>query len=117
MEDTQVEVKDARRFTDDGERKHPQQKYEIVPRNKWVLIRQVLQGERVSEGGVIITGSQKSQRGIIEAVPDGLGLNVGDLVVYTAFPTLLQDIEDLTGADDLHLVREEEIFFVAVPCQ
>lgn len=118
MEETQaVEVKDARRFTEEGDRIQPQQKYEIRPRNRWVLIRKVAIEERITHGGVVVPGTEKSQRGRIVATPEGMGLTIGDLVIYTAFPTVLKDLEELTGDDSLDLVREEEIFFVAVPCQ
>jgi len=96
--------------------------WEIEPRNKWVLIRKITQEEMKTADGVVVPGegsplfNARSQRGIVVATPDGVGLSKGDVVIYTNFPLEIPDIEELTGERNLHLVLEEEVYARAVPC-
>lgn len=97
-------------------------KWEIEPRNKWVLIRKLTQEETQTADGVVLPGegsplfNARSQRGIVVAAPEGVGLAKGDVVIYTNFPLEIPDIEEFTGERNLHLVLEEEVYARAVPC-
>lgn len=124
MEDQQVQeevqVQDKRRLDSEGVRGYVQ--HTIRPRNQWVLIKKIEREEMQTGDGIILPGGGRSQRGRIVAVAKmpwwkrSLDLNVGDIVVYTNFPIELEDLEELTGEKNLHLVREEEIYAVAMPC-
>jgi co-chaperonin GroES (HSP10) len=128
MDETQVqeipEVQDKRRFDDTGVARIV--KHTVQPRNQWVLIKKLEREEMRTEDGVILPGGGRSQRGRVVSVAKrswfkrlffgGMGLAAGDIVVYTNFPIELEDLEELTGESNLHLVREEEIYAVAVPC-
>lgn len=124
MEDQQVQeevqVQDKRRLDSEGVRRYVQ--HTIRPRNQWVLIKKIEREEMQTGDGIILPGGGRSQRGRVVAVAKALwwkrslGLNVGDIVVYTNFPIELEDLEELTGEKNLHLVREEEVYAVAVPC-
>lgn len=124
MEDQQVQeevqVQDKRRLDSEGVRRYVQ--HTIRPRNQWVLIKKIEREEMQTGDGIILPGGGRSQRGRVVAVAKmpwwkrNLDLNVGDIVVYTNFPIELEDLEELTGEKNLHLVREEEVYAVAVPC-
>jgi co-chaperonin GroES (HSP10) len=126
MEETQVqeEVVDKRRFDDAGVARLV--KHTVQPRNQWVLIKKLEREEMRTEDGLILPGGGRSQRGRVVSVAKrswfkrlfsgDFGLQAGDIVVYTNFPIELEDLEELTGESNLHLVREEEIYAVAVPC-
>lgn len=124
MEDQQVQeevqVQDKRRLDSEGVRRYVQ--HTIRPRNQWVLIKKIEREEMQTGDGIILPGGGRSQRGRVVAVAKmpwwkrSLDLNVGDIVVYTNFPIELEDLEELTGEKNLHLVREEEVYAVAVPC-
>jgi co-chaperonin GroES (HSP10) len=110
-------VKDLRRLDETGERK---EKWEIVPRHEWVLIRQNRSEEEKTEGGIVKPGEDfflmdkgkpKSQRGAVVAVSEKItDLQAGDFVIFTNFPIDLEDIEELTGDPELKLVRDEEVY-------
>jgi co-chaperonin GroES (HSP10) len=84
---------------------------QLQPRNEWVLIRRIQDGEHMTDGGIIVPEDQKrSTQGIVEAVgPKVYDLTVGSKVVFTNFP---MDIDGLDG--DLALVREEEVYGLLV---
>lgn len=120
-----MKVQDKRRVDGDGNStgvEAPLEKFDIVPRNKWVLIRKYVRTE-VRQGDVVLPGEgtpgfeARSQRGTVVMAPDGLGLVEGDLVIYTNFPMDIPDLEDLTGEKNLHLVLEEEVYAVVRRCQ
>lgn len=116
-------VRDRRRFDDTGERK---EKWEILPRHEWVLIRQHREQEKLSDGGVVQPGEDfflmdkgkpKSQRGVVVAVSSKVtDIAPGDFVIFTNFPIDLEDIEELTGDGDLKLVRDEEVYACVRRC-
>lgn len=116
----EMQVQDKRRFDEAGARRYV--KHAVRPRNQWVLIKKIEREEMQTGDGIILPGGGRSQRGRVVAVAKspwwkrGLGLNAGDIVVYTNFPIELEDLEELTGEKNLHLVREEEVYAVAVPC-
>jgi co-chaperonin GroES (HSP10) len=125
MDETQVaEVQDKRRFDDAGAARLV--KHTVQPRNQWVLIKKLEREEMRTEDGLILPGGGRSQRGRVVSVAKrswlkrlfsrDLRLAAGDIVVYTNFPIELEDLEELTGESNLHLVREEEVYAVAVPC-
>jgi co-chaperonin GroES (HSP10) len=128
MDETQVqeipEVQDKRRFDDTGVARLV--KHTVQPRNQWVLIKKLEREEMRTQDGLILPGGGRSQRGRVVSTAQlpwwrsllgyRLGLKQGDIVVYTNFPIELEDLEELTGESNLHLVREEEIYDVAVPC-
>lgn len=122
MEEQQVQerAQDKRRLDSEGVRRYVQ--HTIRPRNQWVLIKKIEREEMQTGDGIILPGGGRSQRGCVVAVAKmpwwkrNLDLNVGDIVVYTNFPIELEDLEELTGEKNLHLVREEEVYAVAVPC-
>jgi co-chaperonin GroES (HSP10) len=114
-----METKDKRRFSGNGERVvavAPPKRYVIEPLGKWVVIRKIEIQELETEGGVVLPGGGRSQRGEVVAVPDGVNLAPGDIVIYTNFPMDIPDVEDMTGEKNLHLVLEEEIYARAIPC-
>lgn len=119
-------AKDKRRFDEVGVRKAL--KYQIFPRNEWVLIKKMEREETVSDdGNIILPGGGRSQRGVVVGVAKlpwwkrwfggGMPLKNGDIVVYTNFPIQLEDLEELTGEKNLELVRDEEVYSVARPCR
>jgi co-chaperonin GroES (HSP10) len=128
MDEAQVqeipEMQDKRRFDDAGVARVV--KHTVQPRNQWVLIKKLEREEMRTEDGLILPGGGRSQRGRVVSVAKrswlkrlfsgDLGLSIGDIVVYTNFPIELEDLEELTGESNLHLVREEEVYAVAVPC-
>lgn len=126
MEEQQVQeqVQDKRRFDEVGVRKTL--KYEIYPRNEWVLIKKLERQETFTDDGIILPGGGRSQRGVVVGVAklpwwkrwfgNGVPLKKGDIVVYTNFPIQLEDLEELTGEKNLELVRDEEVYSVARPC-
>lgn len=117
------EIVDRRRVNDNGERK---EKWEVLPRYDWVLIRQHREEEKTTEAGVIQPGEDfflmdrgkpKSQRGIVVAVSDKVkDLEPGDFVIFTNFPIDLEDIEELTADKELKLVRDEEVYAKVKRC-
>jgi co-chaperonin GroES (HSP10) len=112
-------TKDKRRFTSKGNLKIPKVLYDVIPRHKWVLVRQMKKGEEKTAGGVVLPGADfflshgddKSQKGVVEAVsPDVLDLHQGDFVIFTNFPMEIAGLKELLGRDDLYLVRDEEVY-------
>jgi co-chaperonin GroES (HSP10) len=128
MEDTQTQfqeqVQDKRRFDEVGVARLI--RHTVQPRNQWVLIKKLEREEVQTSDGLILPGGGRSQRGRVVSVAKcswfkrlfsgGLELAAGDIVVYTNFPIELEDLAELTGESNLHLVREEEVYAVAVPC-
>lgn len=95
----------------------PKTKFGIQPFGKWVLIRKVIREQAKNEAGIILPGGGRSSRGEVLAVGnEAQHIHVGDLVVFTNYPIELEDIEELTGDDELKLVRAEEVYARAVPC-
>jgi co-chaperonin GroES (HSP10) len=101
-------------------------KYAIRPREKWVIIKKLIRGEEVSEGGVILpeTKDDRSQRGEVFALSNCAGrdregnaipwdIAVGDIVIFTNYPMDIPAVEELTGEKDLVLVQADEVFGVA----
>lgn len=121
-----TEVVDRRRFEDNGEPKATTdvRKFQLKPRHKWVLIRQVQKVEERTEAGVVIPsadfflmkGDDKSQRGVVVAAGPESDLKEGDLVIFTAFPMEIEGLKDLVG-EDVKLVRDEEVYSRVVECQ
>lgn len=128
MEEAQVQeepqVQDKRRFDEVGAIRYV--RHTVRPRNEWVLIKKIEREEKLTDDGIILPGGGRSQRGKVVSVArwswlkrlfsGGVRLKKGDIVVYTNFPIELEDLEELTGEKNLHLVRDEEIYAVAVPC-
>jgi co-chaperonin GroES (HSP10) len=87
----------------------------VVPLNKWVVIRKYKNPDKLTDGGMVLTETEtKSSVGEVMAVSkeverDG-DISVGDLVVYTAFPIEIEDIQAFTHDKELQLVRYEEIY-------
>ena len=101
-------------------------KVRIRPREKWVLIRKLIRGEEVTDGGVILPGEadERSQRGIVVALSNCAGrdreghaipwdIKEGDLVVFSNFAMDVPAIEELTGEKNVFLVQADEVFGVA----
>ena len=67
-------------------KKHIRRK--LVPFGKYIVVRDVSQGERRTEGGIIMPGSAKSgddvpnEAIVLEAGPDCVKVRVGDRVAY-----------------------------------
>src|SRR5215831_7468654 len=102
-----MEVKDKRRFEESGDTKSTtvvEKMFDVIPLQKWVLIRKIEREETIAEG-VIRPGGGRSSRGEVIAVGDEVPLNVGDVVVFTNFATDIEDIDELTGFKDVKLVR------------
>jgi co-chaperonin GroES (HSP10) len=124
-----IDVLDRRRFEDNGEPKSTtdvsERKFKLLPRHKWVLIRQVQKEEVRTEAGVVIPaadfflmkGEDKSQRGVVVAPGPESDLKEGDLVIFTAFPMEIEGLKDLTGDELVKLVRDEEVYSRVVECQ
>jgi len=118
---------DKRRFDSAGTRvatDEPEVSYRIRPRHRWVLIRKLMDQEKISEAGVIQPGAEhfmmegaKSSRGMVVAAGDGVDLAPGDIVVFTNFPIALRDLEAFTGDSELQLVRDEEVYAVVEKCE
>lgn len=113
-----LEVKDRRRFEDNGNPKSPTEpQFDVFPRHDLVLIRQVVR-EEVEKDGVIapgadfflMKGDDKSQRGIVIKAGPKSDLVEGDLVLFTAFPMEIEGMKELTGDDRIKLVRDEEVY-------
>lgn len=101
-------------------------KVSIRPRERWVLIRKLIRGEEVTEGGVILPGEkdERSQRGEIVALSSCAGrdrngneipwdIAIGDLVIFSNYAMDVPAIEELTGEKNLALVQADEVFAVA----
>lgn len=98
----------------------------VTPLNDWILIRKTEAKDKITDGGLVLTEAQsRSSVGEIVAVPPDdrtwfeklwmrkrVPLQKGQLVIYTAFPIELEDIEALTGDKKLQLVRYEETYGV-----
>lgn len=102
-------------------------KVSIKPREKWVLIRKLIRGEEVTEGGVILPGEkdERSQRGEVIALSACAGrdrngneipwdIAVGDLVLFSNYAMDMPAIEELTGERNICLVQADEVFAVAI---
>ena len=89
-------------------------KHRLIPRNEWVLIRKTSLDEEVSDAGIILNRDNvKLHQGVIVeagAIARERGLSIGLRVMYTAFGMDLDDIELLTGDENLFLIREEEVY-------
>lgn len=109
---------DKRRFNGDGDRTAAiAQKFIVEPRKGWVVIRKIFREEKIQSGIVTPAGS-RSQRGEVVAAGEDTRLKTGDIVIYTNYPIdVAEDLEELTGEKNLDLVREEEIYALAVPCE
>jgi co-chaperonin GroES (HSP10) len=117
-------MEDKRRFTSEGERvavAEPELEFDVIPRNEWVLIRQLIKKDEITAGGVVKPGEEffmlagkasKSQRGEVVAAGERSTLQVGDLVIFTFFAMEIEGLKDLTGREDLRLVRDEEVYAV-----
>ena len=115
-------MEDKRRLTDEGTLRvaePPAERYQIEPRQGWVLVRERQEGEKITAGGVIQPGadfflntkSPKHTHAIVVAFsPSVKGLEVDDLVIVTKFSLNLEAIEELTGDKELKLVRDEEVY-------
>lgn len=80
---------------------------EIIPFGERVVIR-VIEPESLSSGGLIMTTSkEKSNRGIIEAVGEGIkgNINVGDTVLFN----LGSGVSYFTGSDDYKIINVKDI--------
>lgn len=125
-ENEAVDVVDRRRFEESGEPKATTdvRKFKVIPRHKWVLIRQIQKAEERTEAGLVIPsadfflmkGDDKSQRGVVVAAGPESDLKENDLVIFTAFPMEIEGLKDLIG-DDVKLVRDEEVYSRVVECQ
>ena len=100
-------------------------KVRIRPREKWVLIRKLIRGEEVSDGGVIkpAEADERSQRGEVVGLSncagrDRMGLEipwdikVGDQVIFSNFAMDVPAIEEVTGEKNIFLVQADEVFGV-----
>ena len=103
-------------------------KFELVPRNEWVLIKEMRTGEQRTEAGVITPGEDfflmnqnKSAKHTYaqilskgDKVKDDLQIN--DVVLVTKFSLTIEGAEQITGDPDVRLVRDEEIYCVVKKC-
>lgn len=90
--------------------------YDLCARGRWVLVRMLSKEERKTAGGIILSQAQaKTQHGVIVDVDTSVvkDLVPGQIVIFTNFTNELEDIEELTGRRDLHLIRDEEVYAVA----
>lgn len=122
---------DKRRFTPEGGRTEVvdvvEEKFELIPRNEWVLIKEMRTGEQRTAGGVITPGedffmnqgkSAKHTYAVILSKGDKVkdDLNVNDVVLVTKFSLTIEGAEEVTGDPDVRLVRDEEIYCVVKRC-
>jgi len=122
---------DKRRFTQDGGRtavEDPaEEKFELVPRNEWVLIKEMRTGEQRTEGGIVTPGedffmnqgkSAKHTYAQVLSKGDKVSgdLEVGFVVLVTKFSLTIEGAEQVTGDPDVRLVRDEEIYCVVKRC-
>jgi co-chaperonin GroES (HSP10) len=95
--------------------------FDLIPRHEWVLIREISQGERTTDGGVVLPGDDffmdqmKSAKNTYAQVLSkgskvGDDINVGDVVLVTKFTLQIDGVEQVTGDPVLRLVRDEEIY-------
>lgn len=78
------------------------------PRNEWVLVRRLQQGEQKVGELFIPADEKRSTTGIVEDIGSKVqDLQIGDNVIFTNFA---MDVEVL--GDDLTLVREEEVYAI-----
>jgi hypothetical protein len=97
-------------------------RYSIHPRNGWVLIRMIpLQDEL--HGDVLVDKSQARtlRAEVVEASTKHDGsptdLQPGDIVIVSAFPLEIEDLEEMTGERNLVMLRDEEIYSRCVPIE
>ena len=125
-------TQDKRRFTESGDRNAAvaeiePEKFELIPRGKWVLIREMMQQETMTEGGVIQPGEDffmlaKKDSKHTYAVVLKIGaeakkdLSLGDVVIVTKFSLKIEGVEQVTGDPNVKLVRDEEIYAVVRKC-
>lgn len=106
---------DKRRFNGDGERTGvadpPEVRVSVEPLNGWVLIRRIVRGEETSEAGVVTLAATTSQRGEVLAVAEDVPIiRPGDLVIFTNYPLEFDDLAELTGDENVRMVRFEEVY-------
>jgi co-chaperonin GroES (HSP10) len=105
-----------------------EQKFELIPRNEWVLIKEMRTGEQRTAGGVITPGedffmnqgkSAKHTYAQILSLGDKVkpDLKVGNVVLVTKFSLTIEGAEQITGDPDIRLVRDEEIYCVVKECK
>lgn len=124
-------AQDKRRFTQDGGRTAVadpvEEKFELVPRNEWVLIKEMRAGEQRSAAGVVTPGEDffmnqgkaaKHTYAKILSMGDKVkgDLEVGFVVLVTKFSMTIEGAEQVTGDPDVRLVRDEEIYCVVKRC-
>jgi co-chaperonin GroES (HSP10) len=122
---------DKRRFKKDGSRTAvedpPELKFELVPRNEWVLIKEMRSGEQRTAGGIVKPGedffmnqgksAKHTYAKILKLGPKaGSDLKEGDVVLVTKFSQDIEGAEEILKDTDLRLVRDEEIYCVVEPC-
>jgi hypothetical protein len=104
-------VEDKRRFNDAGDcvvADPVRDVYDIESLHGWVLIRKLENTERMVDG--VVRVATQSSKGEVISAPAASGLDAGDLVIFTNFSILLEDLEELTGDKDARLVRYEEVY-------
>jgi len=83
----------------------------IIPRNKYVLVKPESEGKKTDSGLVIPDTNEEEQKsqGIVEAVSKDLDVEIkkGDKVIYGAFAG--EVIEDKKTKEIYNLVHEEDI--------
>jgi co-chaperonin GroES (HSP10) len=125
-------TQDKRRFKEDGERNTAvaeiePEKFQLVPRGKWALVREMIQQESVTEGGIVQPGADffmlakkdsKHTYAVIlelgaEVKPD---LQKGDVVIVTKFSMKIEGVEQVVGDPNVKMVRDEEIYAIVRKC-
>jgi co-chaperonin GroES (HSP10) len=87
----------------------------LEPLNQWVVIRKYQNPDKLTDGGLVLTEAEtKSSVGEVVSAAAGVPLSAGNLVVYTAFPIEIEDIQALAHDKSLQLVRFEEIYALVV---
>jgi len=89
--------------------------------NNWVLIRKHPRETQITEHGLVVErDAERSDVGTIMAVAvnlrgangEPLDVKAGDVVIYTHFGLMIEDVQEITDDPSLQMVRGEEIYAV-----
>lgn len=105
----------------DNHKPATKRRFALEPRNEWVLIEKVTPEEKVVGGIVVNMEKAKSYQARVLAIGNKVyDLEIGQLVLVSAFPIEIEDVEELISGEDaltdpslrrhVFLLREEEIY-------
>jgi co-chaperonin GroES (HSP10) len=108
----------------DAHKTATKRRFRLRPRHEWVLIEKITPEERQTEAGVVVDMSQTKsyQARVLAKGEKVLDLLIGDLVLVSAFPMEIEDVQELLSGEqaltdaslrrDVFLIRDEEIYCV-----